>query len=117
MTQGLPAHSISCERCNAAAICVLTHFVEQTPHAAPLCERCWLALRQVVGAELIEGPITWGTDWQEVVAWLDRTLAHARTRRMRQLTAVELARQVPHLPVPMPLGARELLDEFGLDTS
>ncbi|WKW13528.1 hypothetical protein Strain138_002858 [Pseudogemmatithrix spongiicola] len=73
--------------------------------------------RQLVGAEIVEGPLAWGEDWREVLGWLDRMLAHAQTRRLRHLVAVELARQVPHLPSPPPRVARDLLDEFGLAAS
>ena len=117
MKHGFPADSASCDECQAPATCVLAYFVDRAARSAPLCERCWLARRHVVGAEMLEGPISWGEDWPEVTTWLARTLALAPTRRLRHLTAVELARQVPHLPAPIPRVARELLDEFGLAAS
>jgi hypothetical protein len=117
MTQDLPGDSFTCDRCAASAMCALTYFVDSTPRAVLLCERCWQERRSLVGATRLEGAITWGEDWDEVSAWINRLLAQAGSRPMRHLIAFELARQLPHLPSPVPPAARSLLDEFGLNAS
>jgi hypothetical protein len=63
---------------------------------------------------MLEGPLTWGEDWTEVLIWLERTLAHPASHRLRHLAAFEVSRQLPHLPETVPASARRLLDEFGL---
>ena len=117
MSESAPSQLTACERCRAPATCVINHFIGSVPHTSPFCETCWIAARHEVGVEMNEGPLVWGEDWAEVLIWLERTLAHAESRRLRHLTAFELSRQLPHLPAPIPPAARKVLDEFGLSAS
>lgn len=115
MNQRATSELIVCERCLAPATCVINHFIDSFPHTSPFCETCWSSARLAVGKEMTEGPLVWGQDWAEVLVWLERALAFADARRLRQLTAFELSRQLPDLPTPVPPIARHLLDEFAND--
>ena len=61
----------------------------------------------------MEGPLAWGEDWPEVLAWLERSLGATSSRRSQVLVAHELHRQLTHLPRPYPARATGFLVEFG----
>jgi hypothetical protein len=103
----------SCHECAAVATCALTFFDRERATTMMLCDVCWRRRRPTVGVDMIEGPLAWGTDWPEVLEWLDRSCGEASTPRLRLLVAHELHRQLPHLPRPYPSRARALLAECG----
>jgi len=68
---------------------------------------------------MMEGPITWGSTWQEIEDWLARIeadLGHRNYREdshaYRRLAAHVIRRQIPHLPSRVPPWIAAFLIEF-----
>ena len=113
MTDSPDAVRVSCDECAASATCALSYFECERPTTALLCDGCWRRRRGTAGVENLEGPLAWGADWPEVLAWLDRSLEEVLSHRLRQLIAHELHRQIGHLPRPWPARANAFLAECG----
>lgn len=117
MMSNEPPSVPTCARCGADASVAISSIVGTLVRSKVYCDPCWRVARLEAGQIMSEGPIRWGDSWDEVEAWLVRSLQGVESRSMRtswrRLIAHDLRSQLAHLPAEVPDAVRVFLGEFG----